>query len=404
MLRNARFFSSLQHRDFRLLWSDMVLSSICTSTEDVLLAWLVMELASSSWLFGVVMSLRFAPRIIGPMSGLLADRVDRRKLLIVFKAVQIAVSVVLGSLLIFGQIQLWHIVVIILVQNTVLTFNMPAQTAITVDVVGTENITNAAALERLSYTVSGLFGQSLVGAFVNQIGVGTFYYLNAAIYAASLVSLCMIRKAPSTLTMSRERALSGMVEGFRYSLKNKPVLTGQIIVFTTNLFPIACGRTLMWIYAKNVLNLDASGLGWLSAGSTLGSFAASAIIAQLGNIEGKGKIVAISGVMWGVGWLLFSMSNSFALAVISLIITSISSIFTLMLAEVILMVYSEPNMRGRVTGFRQLAISSQFPGSIIAGAMAETLGNPAAVGLEGAFFIVTMLATMKLIPSLLKTK
>jgi MFS family permease len=159
----------------------------------------------------------------------------------------------------------------------------------------------------------------------------------------------------------------------------------------------------MWVFAKNVLHLDASGLGWLSSGSTLGSFAVTMIVAQLGNIKGKGRLVVISSLVWGVVWILFSISNSFFLALVWLIIMSIASSITMMLGGVILLINSEPEMRGRVTGVQLLAISSQFPGSIIAGAIAENWGEPFAVGIEGVLFVISMLLIMKFVPSLGKT-
>jgi MFS family permease len=349
--------------------------------QNPLLAWIVMELTDSTFLFGLVMSLRFAFYIIGPMSGVVADRVNRRTLLIVFKAIQIAIAVFLGTLIIGGQIQLWHVIVIILLQSIINLFNFPAQSAFSVDVVGQEDITNATALQSVSMYISGLIGPSLVGAFVNQIGIGVFYYLNAIIYLIALILLLMIRGIPKT-NIDEEN---------------------QLIYFITNLFPIATRRTLMWVFAKNVLQVDASGLGWLSTANTLGGFAVNIIVAQLGTVKGKGKLVVVSSILWGVMWIIFSTSNSFYLTLIYLIVMSIVSALTMMLAQVIILINSEPEMRGRALGIRSLGIGSQFPGSILAGAIAENLGEPFAVGLEGVFMVISMLIIIKMVPSLSKT-
>jgi MFS family permease len=403
MLKRLKFFSSLKHPAFRLLWIDSFLTSIAAQMQNPLLAWIVMELTDSSFIFGLIMSLRFAPMIVGPMSGVVADRVNRRKLLIFFKTARIAITLILGTLIVGGQIELWHVILIVILQSIIMTLNWPTQSAFTIDIVGRDDITNASALRRISMNLSGLIGPSLVGGLVDSLGIGVFYYLNSVIYFFGLIFLLMIKNTDQIKNVSQGSTLKNLTDGFRYSWVNKPVFGGQLIYFITNLFPIATRRTLMWVFAKNILNADASSLGWLSAGSTLGSFSVTALVAQLGDVKKKGELVVFSSLAWGIMWVLFSVSTSIPFALICLIIMGIASSLTMMLGQVILLINSESEMRGRVTGVQLLAISSQFPGSIIAGAMAETWGEPFAVGIAGVLFVISMLMIMKFVPSLRKT-
>jgi MFS family permease len=371
--------------------------------QNPLLAWVVLELTDSSFVFGLIMSLRFAPYIIGPLSGVMADRIDRRKLLIVFKATDIAAALFLGTVILGGQIQLWHVTLIILLQSIIRTFSFPAQSALTADIVGKEDITNATALQRISMSVMGLIGPSLVGAFVNQLGVGLFYYLNAAIYFVASIFIVLIKGVPKIKRSDQRSVKKNLVEGFKYSWSNRPVFGGQLIYFIVNLFPIATRRTLLWVFAANVLHADASLLGWLSTGNQLGSFAVTILVAQLGSVKKKGRLVVLSSIAWGAMWIVFSLSTSFYVALFCLIVMGIASSLTMMLAQILLLINSDPEMRGRVMGIRSLMISSQFPGSIMAGAIAETWGDPFAVGLEGVLMVISMLIIIKVVPSLGKT-
>lgn len=402
--KKRTYLSALHHPGFRLFWANITLSSLCSGIQDVLLAWLVLELTDSSLLFSIVLSLRFLPMLLGPICGVVADRVNRRIILLISKAVQIVVSIFLGTLVLGGQIQLWHVTVIIILQSLIGTFNLPAESAFSLDLVGKKDITNATALQRISLNLSGFVGPALVGAFVNIIGIGPFYYLNALIYLLALVSIFMIGKVPNKQLIAQKSVRGNLVDGFKYSWSNKFVFGGQLMYFFANMIPIASRRTIQWIFIREILHADTAGFGWISAGTQLGSLCTSAIIAYFGNIKRKGKIVMISSIMWGFSLILLSTSTSFSLTLLYLIVMGISGTLTMMLSQIILLINSEIDMRGRVMGIRSLAISSQFPGSIFAGAMAETFGTPFAVGLEGALYIISMLATIKFVPHLRKAE
>ncbi len=403
VMLKVKFFTSLRHPSFRLLFSTMVLSSICMGMQDPLIAWLTLRLTDSPLLFSAVLSLRFAPYLFGPMTGVIADRVNRRKLIIIFKVTNVAFTATLGTLIIGGQIQLWHVAVIILLQSIISTFNMPAQSALIADLVGKEDITNATALNRIFMDESNLIGSFFVGAFVDYVGVGVFYYLNALIYSASIIPILMIRGVPDPKIKERESFGKNLVDGFKYSWKNRPVFGGELMYFITNVFLWPIRRTMMYAFAQNVLHADASGLGWISTGSKLGDFAVTAVVAQLGSVKKKGRVIVLSSLAWGAAWTLFSTSTSLPFALICLFAEGIACALTMTMTDVILMVNSEPEMRGRVMGIRSFATSSQFPSSIVAGAMAQAWGDSFAVGLEGILFVASMLVIIKVVPSLRKT-
>jgi MFS family permease len=370
-------------------------------SESVLTSWLVLETTDSPLLLGLLMAIRFAPRVFGVLAGLLADRVDRRKLLIVGLIMRIAFSIIMGTLILGGAIEYWHIVLISLLQSVIMTFSQPAQSAFMIDLVGKDDVTNATALQRIAMRISGIIAPSLVGIFVNTLGIGVFFFINATILFLSVIPLLIIRGVPK-IASANKSALRDLIEGFKYSWNNKGVLGGQLIVLLTNIFLWPCVWTLMPIYAKGVLGVDAAGLGWLTAVNRGGDFAVTMAIAHFGNLKSKGKIAIVSSLMWGVTWILFGLTDTFLVALIIYAIGGVVQSLTMMLSQVLLLINANPEMRGRVMGIRSLTVFPQSPASIIGGAASEILGPSITINLYGILFIISMIVTAKLVPSLQK--
>ncbi len=398
MLGKTRFFTSLRYPHFRLLWLSGVVGSLAGG-QMILMSWLVLQTTDSPFLLGLVMALRFGPQALGMISGVAADRIDRRKLLIAIPLLRAAYISVLGSLILGSQIQYWHIALISFLESISDTFTAPAQTALMMDIVGGEGIVNASALQGLSYSLFGIAGPSLVGVLVNQIGIGPFFYFNAAVLALSTAPLLAMREA-AEIEHPKKSVMKDLADGFRYTWTNKGTLGGQMVVLVTNLYMWPCVWTLLPIFARNALHADAAGLGWLTAANQAGGFIATLAVAHLGSIKGKGRMVLLSSAIWGGIWVLMAALGSYSLSIVCLVVSGISSTLTMTLSQIIILVNSSPEMRGRAMGIRTLTVFPQSPMSIVAGAAVPVFGIPLTIALEGALFIASMAATAKLIPAL----
>jgi MFS family permease len=402
---NIQLLSSFQRSGFKQLWISTFLESLSWNVQNVLVSWLVLEITNSSFLLGVIMALNFAPRAFGLIAGVLADRVDRRKLLIFLGAIQIVASLALGILIVGGQIEFWHIALIPFIGSTLMSFSQPTSSAFTVDLVGKDEVTNATALNRLCFFAAGIVGPSLVGAFVNKMGIGSFFYLNAVFFTMSIFLILSIKRTSETKVLKKEKSiLKDLVEGLKYSWENKIVFAGEWIYLITNIFMWPCNWTLMPIFIRNVLQADASGLGWLSTANRIGGFVATLGIASLGKYKSKGKLLIISSLGWGLSWILFALTVWIPLSIVSLFIIGFTGSLTMTLASVLLLINSSQDMRGRVMGIQTLAISSQSPGSLFAGFAAQTFGSSFAISAEAILFILSMLMTIKIVPSLIKAE
>ncbi len=409
-MMNIKLLSSLRIPAYRLLWMSVFFSGVCWNVQNVLVSWLVLNTTGSSVLLGLVMALNFAPQVFGAIAGTAADRMDKRKLLLLVNAAQVAFSVTMGTLIIGGQIQFWHIAAIVFVSSSLNAFSQPTQSAYAIDLVGKANTTNAVSLLQLSMFVAGTLGPSLIGAFVGPLGVGFFFFLNATLFSLTILSLLFIKNGSRAQTIEeigqdskQESVLQGMAEGFRYSWRHPPVLGGELVVFITNIFVWPCIWTMTPVFSTEVLHLDASGLGWLTAANQMGGFLANIVLASR-EPRHKGTILYVSSLLWGAGWLLFANVPVFQASIVSEAIVGAASSFTMTLAMIIILMNAEPRIRGRVMGIQTLTVASQSPGSILAGSLAQSLGAGMAINVEAVGFMLTTVGLMQLIPGLRKAE
>ncbi len=410
MFRDIALLNSLHIPAYRLLWLSVLFSSMYLNIQSVLVSWLVLQTTGSSLLLGLIMALNFAPRVFGAISGTVADRMDRRRLLILTNSAQLAFSVIMGVLVAGGQIQFWHIAVIVFLCSSLNTFTWPTQSAYAIDLVGRANTTNATSLNQFASLVAGTVGPALVGAFVGSLGMGFFFFLDAAFFALTVISLALIRKGnevqPGEKAGQRseqQSVLQGMAEGFRFSWAHKAVLGGELVVLITDFFVWPCIWTITPIFSTEVLKLDASALGWLTAAYQAGGFLSSLVLASR-EPRHKGTILYASQILWGAGWLLFANVPVFQVSIIAEAIVGASSALAMTLSTIILLMNTEPRIRGRVMGIQILTVASQSPGSILAGSLSQSLGAGMAINVEAIGFILTTIAMMQAIPRLRKAE
>jgi MFS family permease len=376
---------------------------MCWNVQNVLVSWLVLEITDSPTMLGIIMAITFAPWILGIISGTITDRIDKRWLLMTVNGIRIGTSISLGSLIISGEIQMWHIALIVLVNGTLNSFSSPAQQAFTVDLVGTRNTTNATSLTNVSNFVAGIIGPSLVGAFVNVVGSGAFFYFNAFCFSLATLLVFGIKRYQPALssqsTQPRRSIRQDILDGVRYSWQNRVVFGGLMVFIVTNFYMWSCTLTLIPVFTREVLRLDAVGLGWLTAANRLGGLMMNMILASY-DPRRKGKLLIFATIMWGSVWLGFATAPWLSISTILLFTLGIASSLIMTIATVILLIYARSDVRGRVMGLQTVAIAMLSPGNLIAGMLAETVGIIYAIGIEAILFIVTMLGVIRWVPEL----
>lgn len=366
----------------------------------VVLGWLVYDLTGSRWLLGVVAFFRVIPMaFLGPVGGLLADRLDRRKLLLGLRPILLLETITLAVLVLTGSIQVWHILALALVAGAVQGLDSPSRWSLTLDIVGPSNVTNAVALSNVAFQVTMIIGPSLGGPMVDVFGIGRTYVIMAAIYIIDTALLWMVRSRP-TPSGQRKSPLADLVFGFRAAWHN-PVILG-VLATTAFIAAFAFNYTAQVpAFAKDVLGQGATGLGMLMTMAGVGALSGSIIMAIYGKRwQRKGLIFLFGAAGLGIMLVLFSMSKSYPLS-LGLIagVGLVQSVFLTMQTSCLLLVSSQ-EMRGRVMGLLMFIIGAGHVGDLLVGWIAQVWGAPWAVGLAGVACFVGVIFMATAIPGL----
>lgn len=371
--------------------------------ETVVLGWLVLEMTGSPFQVGVVMACRWVGYGLGPIFGALADKYDRRNLLLIISSTSVLYSLALALLVTTGLVQFWHVTVIALVAGVAHGFDMPLRFAFTSDLVENRTLTNAVALNAVAIDVTAVLGPAIAGPLVNVIGVHGVSWVLAGSYALNVVALNIIRGAGT-----REKAAEGSISsrlkgGARYVLSNRPIfgLLGMAIAF--NLFQFPLRYALIPVFADKVLHVGAAGYGFLLAASGSGALVGAATVAYLADFRHKAWLCLAASAAAGVAAWAFSMSPWFSLSLVLMGFVGMAEAISMTTMAALLMSLTPNEMRGRVMGVRSLAVLPNSLGSLMAGSMASHFGAPAAATVNAALQVSSILIIALMVPSLRKS-
>ncbi|UCH37406.1 MAG: MFS transporter [Candidatus Bathyarchaeota archaeon] len=401
MAIQTRFLDSLRNPTFRLLWSSSLLQNICRNIQMILLSWLVLEITDSPVLVGGVQALRMVPNIFGVFGGIIADRIgDRRKLLFSIVSMNIVFSFIFGGLVLLQKIEVWHIVVLTLLQNTANVLQMPTRQVFSIDILGAKRIPNAVTLNTLAFRLSSLIGSSLIGGLISSFGIGSFYVYTGLLYLVSSILLIFIKvKRESAPAMEKISILTDVREGLQYVKRSKEILGLQLIAVAANLFGFPLTNTLLPIFARDVLLVGADGLGWLISASSAGAFL-SVMYITLREPQRKGRFLTYSSIGWGLTLALLSFARIFSMSSICLFAVGITNSMSMVMVSTLLMMFSVEQMRGRVMGVRMLAVFPLSIGNLLAGLLANSIGVSATLFLQGVLFIASVSGIFLYVPAL----
>lgn len=394
-------FAALRHRGFRLLWTATLLSSTIRWADMVVIGWLTLELTDSPLMVGLVAACKMAGYIAAPFMGVVADRMDRRLLLIIAAGVNLAVSAGMLVLIVSGGLTLWHIIALSLVGSLTWALDNPTRNAFVPDLVDRQDLTNAIALNSVALEITVVVGPALGGILIPTLGMGGAYALIAVICLVDVVVLLMLKKdVRHPLAHVHESPMRSMVAGFKYVWGHQRVLMLLLIAFLLNLLAAPYRYAFLPLFARYILDAGPTGYGMLTAMAGFGALAAGLSIVALGNLRHKGKWLAWNAFAWPASLLLFAFSTSYYLSLALVFVAGLTqAIVWTVIATLILGNTAQP-MRGRVMGLRTGVVIALPFGNFLAGAAAEHLGAPLAQGIYAAGAMVLMLAIVMLVPAL----
>ena len=393
-------FAALRHRGFRLLWMATLLSSTARWADMVVVGWLTLELTDSPLMVGIVAGSKMAGYIAAPFMGVVADRMDRRLLLIIAAVVNLAVAAIMLLLFVTGWLALWHVIALALVSSLTWAMDNPARNALVPDLVEKEDLANAIALNAVAVEMTVVIGPALGGLLIPVFGMGGAYGLITGIFVADVVVLLRMKAAKQSTQMVHESPAKSLIGGLKYVWGNHTVLVLLVIAFLLNLLAAPYRYSFLPLFARYILDAGATGYGMLTAMAGVGALLAGLWIVYLGNYKGKGKLLVWSSFAWPASLLLFALSTSYSVSLALVFFAGLTqAIAWTVIATLILSNTIQP-MRGRVMGLRSGVVISLPIGNLLAGAVAERFGPALAQGAYAVAAIVIMLGIVLLVPSL----
>ncbi|MBU0604784.1 MAG: MFS transporter [Candidatus Omnitrophica bacterium] len=383
-------FRTLRYRNFRIFFMGQNVSLVGTWMQQVAMGWLVYRLTGSALLLGVVAFSNQIPIfILSPLGGVVADRFNRRKLLIITQALSAAQAIILGALTLTGHIQIWHIIALGIVLGCINSFDIPARQSFLVEMVEKkENFGNAIALNSLMFNAARLIGPSIAGLVIALFGEGVCFLVNGISYLAVLWSLFMMRIVPKNPKPRRIAVLEELKEGFKYTFGFAPIRLILLLLSVISAMGMAF-VVLMPVFARDILKGGPETLGFLMSSVGIGAAAATIYLASRKSIVGLGRLIPVSASVFAVGIILFSLSRTLWISMAVLSVSGFGMMVSMAACNTILQTISEDDKRGRVMSFYTMSFMGMAPiGSLAAGVIAGRIGVTGTLIIGGAICVV----------------
>jgi len=377
---------ALAHRNFRLFLFGQGVSLIGTWMQQVALAWLVFELTGSAFWLGLVGFCGQAPGLVlGPFSGVLVDRWNRLRLLLVTQTLMMLQAFAVAALALTDTANVGNLTALSLVLGVVNVFDMTARQAFYTEmVVRREDLGNAIALNSSMVNGSRLVGPALAGVLLAQTSAGVCFLVNGVSFLAVLAALLAMRLNPTPRAAPPERVLQGLREGYVYAFGFAPIRNLVLLLSLVCLFGMSYS-VLLPVFARDVLNGGPSTFGLLSAAAGVGALAGALWLAARHSVLGLGRWIALSPAVFGIALIGFSFSTTLWLSMALLIVAGFAIMINLAATNTVLQTIVDEDKRGRVMGLYTMAFLGTAPlGSLLAGWLAEMMGAPNMVRLGGA--------------------
>lgn len=385
-------FDSLQVVGYRWFWFSLLSSMAALNMQFLVRGWLVYELTGSPRALGLVAAaMGIALMLFAPLGGVVADRVDKRNLIVAAQSAGGLLALVIAILISTGAIMLWHLVVASVLSGIIWAFSLPARQAIIPELVEKHRIMNAVAISSGAMHLSRVVFPALGGLLMSTLGTAGAYYVVVVCY---MVAVALLLRVPAVGGGAVEASASmgfHLAEGLNY-IRRSPVLVALLLMAVV---PIMFGmpyQMLMPVFAEDVLDVGARGLGFLMAAVGLGALAGSLVVASLGDFRHKGLLLLGSALLFGVTLILFTQSANFYLSLLILLCVGVVNTAYLSVNNTLLQTNVEGQVRGRVMSIYVMTFGLNGVGVLLVGELAEHLDVSLGVTIGGGLVFLFTLA------------
>lgn len=388
-------FRALASRDYALYWIGAFLSNIGSWMQNVALGWLVLQLTDSPFWVGFVNFANLSPALVLSLfGGVLADRVDRRRVLIVTQTALMFIAATLATLTALHVITVPLIIGLSFLTGFAGAFNTPAQQAIIADLVPADALLNGISLNSVQFNLARVVGPACAGLVIAWLSTAACFYINAVSFLALIAALAVIQIAPRH-PLPTQSIWRHVGEGVRYA-RAQPVLVLILVTATTVSLFCMPYTAMMPVFARDVLHVGPDGLGYLMASAGVGAVIGGLGLAAFGNVPNKMSISLRAGLVLATSVVVFALSDNIYVSFVMLLLAGGSMVVCAANLNTCLQLSVDPGMRGRVLSMYLLAIVGFNPiGSLQVGTLAQFIGAPRAVALSGtiAFALLAVALT-----------
>lgn len=386
-------FRGLKYKNYRYYFFGQGISMVGTWIQNIAMGWLVYRLTGSALLLGsVVFALQVPSLLITPFAGVLVDRFDRRKVLMISQVLPMITSFILAALVLSNTITVGLILTLAVVNGIILAFDTPFRQAFVPDMVTRpEDLGNAIALNSSQYNLARFIGPLIGGFLIVLIGEGWCFFINGLSFGASLVALMLIKTNSISRNTSKAAVVAQLVEGIKYSWSFKPIRYLLRLVGLGGFFGLPF-QALLPLFASDILKGDARMLGFLTGSLGAGALAGALYLAARKNMMQIPALAYRTALLFGVALAVFAVSPYQLLSMVALVFVGFGMIVFFNSTNTLVQSLADQDKRGRVVSLYTLSFLGVTPiGSLAAGAIADYIGVPLTVL---AFSMVCILSAL----------
>jgi MFS family permease len=387
-------FRTLKYRNYRMFFMGQSVSLIGMWIQNVAMGWLVYRLTDSAFLLGVVGFAENIPMfILTPFAGVLVDRWDRHRTVVVTQTLAMCLAIIMAILVLSGSVTVWHIIIISILLGTVMAVDVTARQSLFVDLVDNkEDLGNAIALNSIMFNSARLIGPSIAGIVIVALGEGLCFLLNGISYIGLIAALLLMKIVTSRAETKRTDFWQELKEGLKYATGYIPIrytfLLLALISFMANPYLV-----LMPVFAKGVLGGGAQTLGYLVGCSGLGALTGAIFVASQKSNQRLVKLIFGGAFSSGIGFIIFSFSRILVLSLVSIFIISFGIMMIISFSNILIQTIVDDNKRGRVMALHVFALSGMTPfGNLFLGSVSSRIGAPHTFLIVGLIVVLGALA------------
>lgn len=382
--------SAFQVKDFRWYWVSVFFSSMAMGVRMLAQGWLILDITGSPFWVGAAAGVGGSGLVIfGAVGGTIVDRFDKKMVLCVLYVFGSAVIVTMGLLVIYDRIVLWHVLLGAFFQGIVMAAQQPAVNSIAYQLVGSSRLLNAMAARLLAMNISRIIGSVIAGYLIYRFGIGSSYIFAACCSIIGLGFLYFVKVESRILSAANESFWFSTKQGIKYIFTRKNIRELLLLSLIMEAFGFA-HLIILPVVAKDVLFVDAMGLGILSAASGVGATVSTLLVAFLGDFKYKSLLLVITAIFSGVGLVLFAFSSWFILSTILVAWVGGSLMAYDVTMGTMIQLSSKEEMRGRVLGVYGLTFGFTPVGGFFMGWLASLFSAPIAIATGGVIIMAYM--------------